>query len=326
MFNGLLQSENNCLSRSDRFCKSFVVCQTVYLACVSSCGYFLVFVVFCFIATQTPALSTYSFVCQLPDFNKPALIKNLHNIYEGEENLFYGFPLDENIGTELMSYVERTVKPNTSYEGNEWYQKPKKVPGYNADDKFEEEASTISNEIKAKIDLLLANGRHKALAEMVIHICSNLKDIKPELYEQIKSLNIADNKTKLSPLVIDTNYRIFLLDYGNIEIVMPPLPKTLYLFFLQHPNGVMLHDLVDHKKEILFIYNKITNSSEPTEIIKRIDDMVDMTNNSINEKCSRITEAFVSKIDDSLAQYYYVNGKRGEPKKVSIPSNLIVFK
>jgi len=271
----------------------------------------------------------YNFIIdtlQLPDFNKPALIKNLHNIYEGEENLFYGFPLDENISTELMSYVERTVKPNTSYEGNEWFQKPKNEPGYNADVNFDWEASIISNEIKAKIDLLLANGKHKALAEMVIHICSNLKDIKPELFEKIKSLNIADNKTKLSPLVIDTNYRIFLLDYGNIEIVMPPLPKTLYLFFLQHPNGIMLHDLVDHKKEILSIYNKITNSSEPTEIIKRIDDMVDMTNNSINEKCSRIKEAFVSKIDDSLAQHYYVNGKRGAPKKVSIPSNLIIFK
>jgi hypothetical protein len=76
----------------------------------------------------------------------------------------------------------------------------------------------------------------------------------------------------------------------------------------------------------LSIYNKITNSSEQSEIIKRIDDMVDMTNNSINEKCSRIKEAFVSKIDDSLAQYYYITGKRGAPKKVSIPTNLIVFK
>ncbi len=36
MFNGLLQSENNCLSRSDCFCKSFDVCQTVCLACVSA--------------------------------------------------------------------------------------------------------------------------------------------------------------------------------------------------------------------------------------------------------------------------------------------------
>ena len=34
MFIGLLQSENNCLSRSDRFCKSFDICQTVCLACV----------------------------------------------------------------------------------------------------------------------------------------------------------------------------------------------------------------------------------------------------------------------------------------------------
>lgn len=267
-----------------------------------------------------------TYTLQLPDFPKPSLLKNLHNIYEGEENLFYSFPLDENIGNDLMPYIDRTVKANAISEGEEKFQKPKKEPKYNADDSFEWEATKISNEIKANIDLLIANGKHKALAEMVIHICSNLKDIKPELYEQIKSLNIADNKTKLSPLIIDTNFRIFLPDYGNIEIEMSPLPKTLYLFFLKQPNGIMLHDLVDHKKELLAIYNKITNSSEPTEIIKRIDDMVDMTNNSINEKCSRIKEAFVSKIDDSLAQHYYVNGKRGAPKKVSIPSNLIVFK
>jgi hypothetical protein len=271
----------------------------------------------------------YNFIIdalQLPDFSKPSLLKNMHNIYEGEENLFYSFPLDENIGNDLMPYIDRTVKANTTPKGEAWFQKPKVVLKYNADDSFEWEATKISNEIKAKIDLLIVNGKHKALAEMVVHICSNLKDIKPELYEQIKSLNIADNKTKLSPLIIDTNFRIFLPDYGNIEIEMSPLPKTLYLFFLKHPNGIMLHDLVDHKKELLAIYNKITNSSEPTEIIKRIDDMVDMTNNSINEKCSRIKEAFVSKIDDSLAQYYYVNGKRGAPKKVLIPTNLVVFK
>jgi hypothetical protein len=271
----------------------------------------------------------YNFIIdalQLPDFPKPSLLKNLHNIYEGEENLFYSFPLDENIGTDLMPYIERTVKANAISDGEEWFQKPKEEPKYNADDSFEWEATKISDEIKSKIEFLSANGKHKALAEMVIHICSTLKDTQPALFEKIKALNISENKAKLSQMVIDKNHRIFLPDYGNIEIVMPPLPKTLYLFFLQHPNGIMLHDLMDHKKELLSIYNKITNSSEPTEIIKRIDDMVDMTNNSINEKCSRIKEAFVSKIDDSLAQHYYVNGKRGATKKVSIPSNLVVFK
>ena len=271
----------------------------------------------------------YNFIInslQLPDFHKPSIIKNLNNIYGSEENLFYYLPLDENIGNELMSYVEMTVKPNTIDEGIIRYQKSKEKLTYNAEYNFELEASKISDEIKSSIDLLIANGRHKALAEMVLYISSNLKDINPELFNKVKSLNIEENKTKLSQLVIDSNYSIFLTDYGNIEIVMPPLPKTLFLFFLRHPDGIMLHDLIDHRKELLSIYNKITNSSEQSEIIKRIDDMVDMTNNSINEKCSRIKEAFVSKIDDSLAQHYYITGKRGASKKISIPSNLIVFK
>lgn len=268
---------------------------------------------------------------QLPNFPKPSLIKNLFKICDGNENLFYYLPLNEKtIEAVLTEYAEKTVNPNLDVQ--EQYSKKSSLrqdlqdSEYNADDNFETEALKISDEIKSKIDVLLANGKHKALADMVIHICSNLKDIKPELYEKIKSLNIDDNRTKLSSLVIDSNYRIYLPDYGNIEIVMSPLPKTLYLFFLKNPKGIMLHDLVDYKKELLSIYNKITNSSEPTEIVKRIDDMVDMSNNSINEKCSRIKEAFVSKIDDSLAQHYYVNGKRGAPKKISIPPNLIVFK
>jgi hypothetical protein len=271
----------------------------------------------------------YSYIIntlQLPDFPKPSLLKNLYSINDSEENLFYYHPLTKDFREELMWYAKNTVKPNTSYEGNVYYQKPKIKIEYNADDNFDKEAQNISKEIKSKIDILVANGKHKALAEMVLHICSNLKNMKPELYEKIKLLNIAENKVKLSPVLIESNYRIFLPEYDNIEIVMSPLPKTLYLFFLKQPNGIMLHDLAEHKKELLAIYNKITNSSEPTEIIKRIDDMVDMTNNSINEKCSRIKEAFVSKIDDSLAKHYYVNGKRGAPKKVSLTSDLIIFK
>ena len=271
----------------------------------------------------------YTFITdtlQLPDFPKPSLLKNLYSIYDAEENLFYFHPLTGDFRSEIMFYAENTIKANTTYEGQVYYQKPKIKIKYNADYNFDEEAQKISEEIKSKIDILAAKGKHKALAEMIIYICSNLKNIKPELYEKIKSLNIEENKTKLSQLVIDANYRIFLPDYGNIEIVMSPLPKALYLFFLKQPNGIMLHDLADHKEELLAIYNKITNSSEPAEIIKRIEDMVDMTNNSINEKCSRIKEAFVSKIDDSLAKHYYINGKRGKPKKVSVPHNLVVFK
>ena len=46
-------------------------------------------------------------------------------------------------------------------------------------------------------------------------------------------------------------------------------------------------------------------------------------NNSINEKCARIREAFVSQFDEHLAKHYFVTGKRGEPKRIALDRNLI---
>ena len=38
--------------------------------------------------------------------------------------------------------------------------------------------------------------------------------------------------------------------------------------------------------------------------------------NSINEKCARIRAAFVGQFDDYMAKSYYVDGQRGEAKKI----------
>ncbi|MBO4719775.1 MAG: hypothetical protein J5658_07880 [Prevotella sp.] len=53
-----------------------------------------------------------------------------------------------------------------------------------------------------------------------------------------------------------------------------------------------------------------------------------MTNpllNSINEKCARIRGAFVGQFDDCMARHYYIDGSRGEAKKISLPRNLVVW-
>jgi hypothetical protein len=42
----------------------------------------------------------------------------------------------------------------------------------------------------------------------------------------------------LSKLVIDNNNRIFLPDFGNIEIKLRPLEKALYILYLNHPEGL----------------------------------------------------------------------------------------
>jgi hypothetical protein len=128
---------------------------------------------------------------------------------------------------------------------------------------------------------------------------------------------------KLSRLVVDKEFRIFLPDYNNMEITMSPLPKAVYLLFLKHPEGILFKQLSDYYTELLDIYKQVGNRVVESAIEKSIRDITDPTKNSINEKCARIREAFVSKFDTLYAQHYYITGQRGEPKRIDLPRDLV---
>jgi len=125
--------------------------------------------------------------------------------------------------------------------------------------------------------------------------------------------------------MVDNQYRIYLPDYDNLEIVLTPLPKTLYFFFLQNPEGVQLKELYKHREELIKIYSRIGNRTDMDTIRKNIYELTDVRSNSLNEKCSRIKEAFLSKLDDSIAHHYYITGSRGENKRIIIDPSLIDF-
>ncbi len=101
---------------------------------------------------------------------------------------------------------------------------------------------------------------------------------------------------RTSKLVIDTQYRILLPGYNNLEIKMPTLSKVVYFLFLRHPEGLLFKQLIDYRHEVFHLYNRITNRANMEEMIRSVDALLDPTSNSINEKCSRIKEAFVSVI------------------------------
>ena len=116
-----------------------------------------------------------------------------------------------------------------------------------------------------------------------------------------------------------------MIDYDNIEIELTPLPKTLFIFMLRHPEGLLLKELYLHRKELIEIYGKIGNRLDMSAIQNSIYDMTDARSNSINEKCSRIKEAFIYKIDDSLARNYYITGTKSEPKSIILDRSLVIF-
>lgn len=119
--------------------------------------------------------------------------------------------------------------------------------------------------------------------------------------------------------------RIFLTDYNNMEIKMPPLSKAIYLLYLRHPEGIKFSYLPDYREELLHLYELISGRDNREEIRRSIDDVTDPTRNSINEKCSRIKQAFLREFDDSIAQNYYITGERGEVKKILLPNEMVTW-
>lgn len=140
--------------------------------------------------------------------------------------------------------------------------------------------------------------------------------------QEITSL-IHTNQPVLT-LTISKNYRIFLGD-NRIEVRMEPLVKAVYLLFLSHPEGIVFKDLPDYRAELTKIYSEVRPWGLSERALQSIEDVTNPLLNSINEKCARIRGAFVGQFDDHLARHYYIDGLRGEAKKITLPRDLVVW-
>ena len=125
-------------------------------------------------------------------------------------------------------------------------------------------------------------------------------------------------------LVITHNYRI-LIGEKRQEIKMEPLVKAVYLLFLKHPEGILFKHLPDYRKELTEIYVKLKPYGLSDRVVQSIEDVTNPLLNSINEKCARIRGAFVGQFDNHLAKHYYIDGLRGEVKKIALPRDLVLW-
>ena len=133
-------------------------------------------------------------------------------------------------------------------------------------------------------------------------------------------------KEQLSRLVITKDHRLLLPEYNDIEVKMEPLVKAVYLLFLKHPKGIVFKELTDYREELLDIYKGLKPLGLTQRTIQSINDITNpVESNSINEKCARIRSAFVKEFDEGLAKNYYITGERGEPKKITLPRDLVIW-
>ena len=162
--------------------------------------------------------------------------------------------------------------------------------------------------------------------------CSILLEEVKERVQELKDYGMSESEIlshlhgdqSLIPLIISRNYRLFLGDERK-EVQLEPLVKSLYLLFLRHPEGIIFKDLPDYRQELAAIYNKVRPWGLTDRALRSIEDVTNPMLNSINEKCAKIKKVFIAMHDSSIADLYYIKGKRGEAKKIALPRDLVVW-
>ena len=134
-----------------------------------------------------------------------------------------------------------------------------------------------------------------------------------------------NDKEEMSRIIIDKNGRIFLPDYSPMEVKMPYLPKTVFLFFLIHKEGVEFKSMYNYMHELYEIYQIVAleKNTEASKIRRSLENLVEPVNNRIYEICSIIRRSLSMVVPEVLMEIYCITGKRGEKHQIGIDRLLI---
>ncbi len=162
------------------------------------------------------------------------------------------------------------------------------------------------------------------LKQLMQELKKKMRRLKEYGMSEKEILSSLHTDQQLPQLIITRNYRIFLGDEHR-EVHLEPLVKSVYLLFLKHPEGIIFKDLPDYRKELALIYNKVRPWGLTDRALKSIEDVTNPMLNSINEKCARIRRTFVTMLDSSVAEQYYIKGARGKAKKITLSRELVAW-
>ena len=130
---------------------------------------------------------------------------------------------------------------------------------------------------------------------------------------------------KLSRLHIARSGEIRLTDYNDKTVKLDDLTKSVFFFYLKHPEGARLKELQEHKTEILRIYESITGRDDIEGIKKSVSTLLDPYANGMNVSLSRIKKAFRDIVGDRIAEHYYISGSAGDVRRITLDRDLVIW-
>ncbi len=144
-----------------------------------------------------------------------------------------------------------------------------------------------------------------------------MKGVKPDVIDKV-----LESLSAPGELIVDMDGNLVLPDFGNVKIKMNPIEKALYLFLLQHPEGVELDALVGFRKELLRIYRHFTIFEDEETIEISLDNLLAEDHKALWTHVSRLNKRLADKLGERGVKPYQIQcRRRPEPARylVDVP-------
>ena len=132
-----------------------------------------------------------------------------------------------------------------------------------------------------------------------------MKGVKPDVID-----NLLYSLSKPGELVVDMYGNMVIPDFGNVKIKLNPIEKALYLFLLQHPEGVEADALVGDRKVLLRIYRRFTIFDDDDTIENSIDNLLSEDHGALYTHISRINKKIEAKLGERGSRPYKIQFRR----------------
>lgn len=117
--------------------------------------------------------------------------------------------------------------------------------------------------------------------------------------------------------------RIVLADMGSLQLDLNPKERSVYLLFLNHPEGIRLSHLDEHREELSNYYRRFSNIGEASRIETAIQLLLNPLEGNLNQVMSRIKSKWIKAVGPEIAKHYLIQGAPGEAFKIALNRELV---
>lgn len=167
-----------------------------------------------------------------------------------------------------------------------------------------------------------------ALQTFTLEYVQRFHEMPPmaEIEQRVRGMMLLPSPkcAELSRIKINGDFHIFLPDYDELELRMTPLVRTLYIFFLLHPEGVALRFIPDYAAELTRIYSYVKPGADEDLARRSIESLIDPFSESLQQKLSMSRRAIREQIPiPEIAKHYMITGTPGGVYRINIDTGLV---